>query len=255
MKQRRKLVAGNWKMNASLESNKQLIEGFIPEVSVAVDVSIFCPAPYLGQVATLLAGSQVRFGAQDVSVYEKGAYTGEVSGSMLKEFGATQVLVGHSERRMYHGETNDLVAKKAVAALNAGVTPIVCVGETLQERQSGQVETIIAAQLDPVFSQCAFAIMNGAWNLVIAYEPVWAIGTGVTATPEQAQEVHAMIRARLKAILGENVSQSTRIVYGGSVKPSNAEEIFSKEDIDGGLIGGAALSSADFSGIIRAARG
>jgi len=252
---RKKLVAGNWKMNGSFDANEALILGFLPEVDDQVDVSVFCPFPYLSQVARLLEGQGVAHGAQDVSSKASGAFTGEVSVDMLKEFGVMQVLVGHSERRQYHAESSVAVAEKAVAALAGSVTPIVCVGETLAEREAGQVEAVIASQLDPVIELCARYVENGAWNLVIAYEPVWAIGTGVTASPEQAQEVHAMIRQRLRAMLGAEVAQSTRILYGGSVKPANASEIFSKVDIDGGLIGGAALSSTDFSGIIRAARG
>lgn len=252
---RKKLVAGNWKMNGSFDANEGLILGFLAEVNPQVDVSVFCPFPYLAQVGKLLEGQQVAFGAQDVSSKASGAYTGEVSVAMLNEFAVTQVLVGHSERRQYHAESSVAVAEKAAAAISGGITPIVCVGETLAEREAGQVEAVIASQLDPVVERCAKFVQNGAWNLAIAYEPVWAIGTGVTASPEQAQEVHAMIRARLNAMLGPEVAQSTRILYGGSVKPGNASEIFAKEDIDGGLIGGAALSSDDFSGIIRAARG
>lgn len=252
---RKKLVAGNWKMNGNFDANEGLILGFLAEVDQQVDVSVFCPFPYLAQVGKLLESQLVAFGAQDVSAKASGAYTGEVSVDMLNEFGVSQVLVGHSERRQYHAESSITVAEKAVAAISGGITPIVCVGETLVEREAGRVEAVIAAQLDPVIEQCAKFIENGVWNLVIAYEPVWAIGTGVTASPEQAQEVHAMIRARLNAMLGAEVAQSTRILYGGSVKPGNASEIFAKEDIDGGLIGGAALSSDDFSGIIRAARG
>lgn len=252
---RTKLVAGNWKMNGGLESNQALIQGFKSDVLPGVDVSVFCPFPYLTQVRDLVKDSLIQFGSQDVSAQTSGAFTGEVSVSMLKEFGVTQVIVGHSERRQYHAESSQLVASKAVAAIQAGLLPIVCVGETLAERQSGQVESVIASQLDPVIEKAASFVKDGVWPLVIAYEPVWAIGTGVTATPEQAQEVHQMIRSRLQAALGVNVAQSTRILYGGSVKPANAKEIFSKPDIDGGLIGGAALSASDFSGIIRAARG
>ncbi|MCQ8897234.1 triose-phosphate isomerase [Limnobacter humi] len=255
MSKRTKFVAGNWKMNGSLAANQALIEGFASEVQSGVDVSVFCPFPYLAQVAGLVKGTGISFGSQDVSAKASGAYTGEVSVSMLKEFGVTQTLVGHSERRSFHAESSEAVALKAVAALEGGLMPIVCVGETLAERESGLVESVLAAQLDPVVEHCSRFVSNDTWNLVIAYEPVWAIGTGVTASPEQAQAVHAMIRARLKAMLGEVVAQSTRILYGGSVKPGNAAEIFAKEDIDGGLIGGAALSSSDFSGIIRAARG
>jgi triosephosphate isomerase (TIM) len=252
---RKKLVAGNWKMNGDFDSNEALVLGFLAEVDDHVDVSVFCPFPYLSQVSRLLENQQVVYGAQDVSAKASGAYTGEVSVAMLKEFGVQQVLVGHSERRQYHAESSLTVAEKAVAALSGGITPIVCLGETLAERKAGQVESVIASQLDPVVEHCSKFVENNRWNLVIAYEPVWAIGTGVTASPEQAQEVHAMIRQRLQAMLGPEIAQSTRILYGGSVKPGNAGEIFAKVDIDGGLIGGAALSATDFSGIIRAARG
>ncbi|WP_370264438.1 triose-phosphate isomerase [Limnobacter sp.] len=255
MTNRKKLVAGNWKMNGSLDANEALVLGILPEADGAVDVSVFCPFPYLGQLQRLLKGAGVQFGAQDMSAHLSGAYTGEVSVAMLKEFGVSQVIVGHSERRTYHAESSDIVAKKASLAIQNGVTPIVCLGETLGQREAGQVESVIASQLDPVIAECSKFVSDGVWNLVIAYEPVWAIGTGVTASPEQAQEVHAMIRQRLQAMLGEALAQSTRILYGGSVKPGNAAEIFAKVDIDGGLIGGAALSSDDFSGIIRAARG
>jgi triosephosphate isomerase (TIM) len=252
---RTKLVAGNWKMNGGLVANEALIKGFQADAQAGVDVSVFCPFPYLTQVQGLVKGTSIQFGSQDVSAQASGAFTGEVSVAMLKEFGVTQVIVGHSERRQYHAETSQTVAAKTVAAIEGGLLPIVCVGETLAEREAGQVESVIASQLDPVIEKAASFVKNGLWPLVIAYEPVWAIGTGVTASPEQAQDVHQMIRARLLAALGANVAQSTRILYGGSVKPANAQEIFSKPDIDGGLIGGAALSASDFSGIIRAAKG
>jgi triosephosphate isomerase len=252
---RKKLVAGNWKMNGNFAFNEALVLGFLNQVDEQVDVSVFCPFPYLDQLRKLLDGQRIVFGAQDVSPNNQGAYTGEVSVEMLKEFGVKQVLVGHSERRQYHGESNITVAQKAEAAMAGGLEPIVCVGETLSQREMGNVEAVIASQLDPVISYCSKFIENGMWKLIVAYEPVWAIGTGVTASPEQAQEIHAVIRDRFSAMLGVQLAQTTRILYGGSVKPSNASEIFSKVDIDGGLIGGASLSSDDFSGIIRAARG
>lgn len=251
---RKKWVAGNWKMNGSLSSNKALIEGFSSEVDSSVDVSVFCPFPYLTQVLELVDGSPIVCGAQDVSAHQSGAYTGEVSCSMLQEFGVTQVLVGHSERRTYHGETSGVVAEKAKAAIEADLFPIVCVGETLAEREAGLVESVLASQLDPVLEKTGTFVNNSIWPLAIAYEPVWAIGTGVTASPEQAQQAHEIIRKRVAATLGLEVAQHTRILYGGSVKPENAAEIFQQTDIDGGLIGGAALKSTDFSGIIRAAR-
>lgn len=255
MAMRRKLVAGNWKMNGGLHANAELINGFLPAAAGDVDVSVFCPFPYLAQLHELLRDSNVCLGAQDVSTQQHGAYTGEVSVSMLKEFGVGQVLVGHSERRSIHAESSLLVAQKAVCALEAGITPIVCIGETLKEREAGLVESVVASQIDPIVESCSRFVVDGRWNLIVAYEPVWAIGTGVTATPGQAQEVHALIRHRLSAMLGSGLAESTRILYGGSVKSSNAAEIFEQEDIDGGLIGGASLSPVDFSGIIRAARG
>lgn len=255
MTSRKKFVAGNWKMNGSLATNQSLIKGFVQEVDGSVDVAVFVPAPYLVQIQGLCSDTPIKWGAQDVSSKSEGAYTGEVSLSMLQEFGVTHVLVGHSERRTYHAESSHTVAEKAQAAIQAGVVPVVCVGETLQERQANRVLEVIHSQLDPVLQLCGVYAQNNAWPVVVAYEPVWAIGTGVTASPEQAQEVHAAIRSYLAEKLGEGVAQSTRILYGGSVKPGNASEIFAKNDIDGGLIGGAALSSSDFSGIIRAARG
>ena len=255
MKARKKLVAGNWKLNGSLAGNEALIKGFAPEVDGSVDVSVFCPFPYLAQVRQLTATTSIQFGSQDVSAQSDGAYTGEVSVQMLKEFGVTQVIVGHSERRTLHGESSESVANKAVVAIQGGLMPLVCVGETLEQREAGKVEEVLAEQLDPVIEKASQFVKDGSWPLVIAYEPVWAIGTGVTASPEQAQEAHLIIRNRLEAALGAEMAQSTRILYGGSVKPGNAQEIFSQPDIDGGLIGGAALKSDDFSGIIRAARG
>lgn len=255
MATRKKFVAGNWKLNGSLAANKELIKGFAPEADGSIDVSVFCPFPYLSQINELTKDTSVQFGAQDVSAQGSGAFTGEVSVDMLKEFGATQVIVGHSERRTLHGETSKTVALKTVAAIAGGLLPVVCVGETLQEREAGKVEEVLASQLDPIIEHASKYVSNGIWPLVVAYEPVWAIGTGVTASPEQAQQAHELIRNRIEAALGVEVAQSTRILYGGSVKPSNAEEIFSQPDIDGGLIGGAALKFDDFSGIIRAARG
>lgn len=255
MATRKKFVAGNWKLNGSLASNEALIKGFAADVDDSVDVSVFCPFPYLAQIHQLVSGTTIQFGSQDVSAHSGGAYTGEVSVSMLKEFGVKQVIVGHSERRTLHGETSTMVALKAVAAIEGGLFPIVCIGETLQEREAGKVEEVLASQLDPVIEHAAKFVSNNLWPLVIAYEPVWAIGTGVTATPEQAQQTHKVIRDRIESALGAEVAQGVRILYGGSVKPSNAKEIFSQPDIDGGLIGGAALKFDDFSGIIRAARG
>ena len=224
------------------------------EQFATVEVAVLPPFVDIRSVQTLVDGDRLLlgYGAQDLSVHDSGAYTGEVGGPMLAKLGCTYVVVGHSERREYHAEDDALVNAKALAALRNGLTPIVCVGERLEVREDGGQIGHCTAQLTAALAGIA---PEQAQTVVIAYEPVWAIGTGVTATPEQAQAVHAMIRARLKAMLGEALAQSTRILYGGSVKPSNAAEIFAKEDIDGGLIGGAALSSSDFSGIIRAARG
>lgn len=259
MTDRKKLVAGNWKMNGSLEENQLLINALKHDLnennSGAVDVSFFCPSPYLSQLHVLLKGTRFSYGSQDISEQLSGAYTGQISAKMVREFGATQVIVGHSERRAYQSESSRLVASKAQTAIENNLLPIVCVGETLEHRESNQVESVLAEQLDPIIEKTAAFVKASEWPLVIAYEPVWAIGTGVTASPDQAQAVHVLIRERVAAALGTEVSQSLRILYGGSVKPSNAEEIFSQNDIDGGLIGGASLKSDDFSGIIRAVKG
>ncbi|MBK8015663.1 MAG: triose-phosphate isomerase [Betaproteobacteria bacterium] len=247
---RSKFVAGNWKMNGSLAANEALLSALaaapgIPRGGVAV----LAPFPYLGQCADLLRGSTVSWGAQDVSVHESGAYTGEVSGSMLLEFGCRFVVVGHSERRAMHGETSELVARKAVAAVKAGLTPIVCVGETLQERESGRTQSVIGEQLDAVLSTAGMEVVGKS---ILAYEPVWAIGTGKTATPAQAQEVHSFIRRRV-AGKDAGCAEGVLILYGGSVKGSNAGALFSEPDVDGGLVGGASLVAADFLEICKAA--
>lgn len=205
------------------------------------------PAPYLAQCQALLTGSPIGWGAQDVSAQVSGAYTGEVSVAMLADFGCRYVIVGHSERRAYHAESSELVAKKALAALAAGLTPIVCVGETLAEREAGQTFVVVRNQLDAVL-----ALVGERFNeIVIAYEPVWAIGTGKTATPEMAQEVHARLRAQL-AEKNAIAAGTVQILYGGSMKPDNAAELMAQPDIDGGLIGGAALKAADFLAIVHA---
>ncbi len=248
---RRTLIAGNWKMNGSLAANDVLLAGLKQGVGGdLVDVAVCVPAPYLAQCAAALQGTSIRLGAQDVSTSVSGAYTGEVSGAMLQDFGCRYVIVGHSERRSYHGETSAVVARKALAALAAGLTPIVCVGETLDERDAERTAAVVGAQLDAVLD--AVAVSDLA-KLVIAYEPVWAIGTGKTATPQMAQAVHAVLRARLAATDAEAASQ-VQILYGGSMKPDNAADLLAMADIDGGLIGGAALKAADFNAIIAAAR-
>ncbi|MAF01179.1 MULTISPECIES: triose-phosphate isomerase [unclassified Herbaspirillum] len=247
---RRKLVAGNWKMNGSLAANAALVAGIKEGLPAdACDVAVCVPAPYLAQVQGAVAGSAVALGAQDMSAHASGAFTGEVSAAMLQEFGVQYVILGHSERRAYHGESDAAVAAKTAAALKAGLAPVVCVGETLEQREAGQTNEIAGGQLDVVLA--ALSVEEAA-RIVVAYEPVWAIGTGKTATPEMAQEVHAMLRARLGAKSAEAAAK-VRVLYGGSMKPDNAEQLLAMADIDGGLIGGAALKAADFLAIIKAA--
>jgi len=247
---RRKLIAGNWKMNGSLAANAALLDGIKSELpQSSCDVAVCAPAPYLAQCKSVLSGTPVSWGAQDVSVHESGAYTGEVAASMLTDFGSTYVIVGHSERRSYHGETSELVAAKAVRAIKAGLVPIVCVGESLEEREAGKTDSVVGAQLDAVLSVLG---AEDCSKMVIAYEPVWAIGTGKTATPQMAQEVHAVLRARVAA-KNPAAAESVQILYGGSMKPDNAKELLAMQDIDGGLIGGAALKAADFLAIVRSA--
>lgn len=247
MKARKKLVAGNWKMQGSRAANAELLGGILQAGPFGADVAVCVPAPYLGEVGITLAGSAIGWGAQDCSAHEQGAYTGEVSVSMLSEFGCRYVIVGHSERRAYHGETDQQVADKAKRALSKGITPIVCVGETLGQREAGQTDEVVKRQLSAVIHALGPCI----GEIVVAYEPVWAIGTGKTASPEQAQEVHAMLRAQLHA--ASQRAGEMRLLYGGSVKPDNAASLFGQPDIDGGLIGGAALKAADFVAICRAA--
>ncbi|AKH20347.1 triose-phosphate isomerase [Sedimenticola thiotaurini] len=248
---RQPLVAGNWKMNGSLESISLLLQGIkagMGDVKRAA-VAVCAPAIYLPAVQQQLQGSGIGWGGQDVSAEASGAYTGEIATSMLKDFGCQYVIVGHSERRAYHGETDELVARKYAAARAAGLIPILCVGETLDEREQGVTESVVARQLDAVIQlEGVGALADG----VVAYEPVWAIGTGKTATPEQAQEVHGFIRQRV-AEQDATVAEGLRILYGGSMKPDNAQELIAKPDIDGGLIGGASLNAADFLGICTAA--
>ena len=244
---RKTLVVGNWKMHGSRPANAELLAGILASRPFTADVAVCVPFPYLFEAAATLAVSDIRWGAQDVSAHEQGAYTGEVSAAMLAECGCRYALVGHSERRAYHGESDQLVADKAKALLARGVTPIVCVGETLAERDAGQTEAVVKRQLAAVIHTLAHC----AGEIVVAYEPVWAIGTGRTATPEQAQAVHAVLRAQLQAATGHG--DRMRILYGGSVKPDNAATLFAMPDIDGGLIGGASLKAADFVAICRAA--
>jgi len=244
---RRKLVVGNWKMNGSHPANAELLAGITAARPFGCDVAVCVPFPYLSETAVALAASEVRWGAQDCSAHEQGAYTGEVSAAMLAEFGCRYAIVGHSERRQYHGETDQLVADKAKAALAKGITPIVCVGETLAQREAGEIEAVVKRQLSAVIHTLAHC----AGEMVVAYEPVWAIGTGKVATPEQAQAVHALLRAQLKAATPH--ADAMKILYGGSMKPDNAVSLLTQPDIDGGLIGGASLKAADFVAICRAA--
>ena len=243
------LIAGNWKMNGSLASNAALLDGVrAGAAGLKAELAVCVPAPYLAQVQSALAGSGVNWGAQDLSVHDSGAYTGEVSAAMLGDFACRYVIVGHSERRSYHGETDDVVAQKAVRALSAGLVPIVCVGETLAEREQGATDAVVIRQLKPVLE----AVGADLAKIVVAYEPVWAIGTGKTATPDMAQQVHELIRATL-AQADAAAAATVRILYGGSMKPDNAGELLAKPDIDGGLIGGASLKAVDFLAIAKAA--
>lgn len=254
----RKLVAGNWKMNGSLDANKRLLDEVLAGLQAQppqCDVAVCPPFPYLVQVQDWQDRSRradgqalLCLGAQDVSAHASGAFTGDVSAAMLQEVGVAYVIVGHSERRKYQGESDAAVAQKALAAQKAGMTPIVCLGETLPERDAGQALAVVERQLQAVLAVPEL----DASRVVLAYEPVWAIGTGRTATPEQAQEVHAALRGQLRAVLGEKAAQ-VRILYGGSMNPGNAAELLAQPDIDGGLIGGAALKAADFLAIVAAA--
>ncbi len=248
---RQPLVAGNWKMNGSLASVRALVDGIkagIGEITTA-EMTVCPPYVYIPRVAELLAGSAISVGAQDVSDQEAGAYTGEVAANMLTDIGCKYVIVGHSERRNIYGESDGFTAGKFIAARKAGLVPILCVGELLEEREQGVTEQVIERQLDAVIKLEGAAALGSA---VIAYEPVWAIGTGKTATPDQAQEVHAFIRGKLAA-LDTAVAGKVRILYGGSMNPGNAAELLAMPDIDGGLIGGAALKPADFLAIGKAA--
>jgi triosephosphate isomerase len=247
---RRRIVAGNWKLHGDHAFAHALLDALVATPAPAgVERVVLPPLPYLCDLAEHYGASGIAFGAQDVSANEKGAYTGEVSASMLVDVGARYGLVGHSERRQYHNEGSELVARKFLAARNAGLIPILCVGETLQQRESGQTEYCIERQLQPLFELGGAAVLEGA---VVAYEPVWAIGTGHTASPEQAQAIHAFIRGEVAA-RDAKIAGSLPILYGGSCKPDNAAALFSQPDVDGGLIGGASLVAADFLAIAAAA--
>ena len=237
-------------MNGSRTSNAVLLSEIVAGLAASGAASAVCvPAPYLAQCQAHLAGSALAWGAQDVSAHAGGAYTGEISTAMLQDFGCSYVVIGHSERRAYHGESDAQVAAKTVAALAAGITPIVCIGETLAQREAGQTDAVVAQQLGAVLAAIA---ADDVAKLVLAYEPVWAIGTGKTATPQMAQDVHQVLRSQLAA-KNAVAAAGVQILYGGSMKPENAKELMAMPDIDGGLIGGAALKAADFLAIIHAA--
>lgn len=243
-----KLIAGNWKMNGAMAANASLVEAVLAGMPVSPCAIAMCvPAPYLAQVGGLLHGKTIALGAQDVSAHESGAYTGEVSAAMLRDLTVRYAIVGHSERRQYHLETDAVVADKARQALSMGITPIVCVGETLAQRESGATEEVVRRQLAAVIHVNGHCISE----IVVAYEPIWAIGTGKTASPQQAQQVHAVLRAQLKAATTQ--PGRVHILYGGSMNAGNAAQLLAEPDIDGGLIGGASLKPADFLAIIAAA--
>ena len=244
----KKRIFGNWKMNGSLASNAALLDSLTQGLGHAdCEIAVCAPAPYLAQLQSLLSGSAIAIGAQDVSAQAGGAFTGEVSGAMLREFGVRYVLVGHSERRQYHAESDEMVARKAQAALASGITPVVCVGETLAQREAGETEAVVRRQLSAVVQRNGHCLSE----IVLAYEPVWAIGTGLTATPAQAQAVHAVLRAQLLA--ATTAAARVPILYGGSMNAANAAELLAQADIDGGLVGGASLKAADFLAIVACA--
>ena len=247
----KKLIAGNWKMNGSLAANQALVQAMLDGLKGSVpnaEMALCAPSPYLAQMQSLLVGTPIAWGSQDVSAQEQGAFTGEISAAMLKDFACRYAIVGHSERRQYHGETDVTVANKAQRVLAVGITPIVCVGETLAEREAGLTETVVKRQLAAVIH----AVTHCTSEIVVAYEPVWAIGTGKTATPEMAQTVHAVLRAQLAAATEH--PKRIKILYGGSMNAANAASLLAQPDIDGGLIGGASLKAADFLQIVAAAQ-
>jgi len=246
---RRTFVAGNWKMHGSLAANDTLLTAILAGMAdTKAQVAVCAPYPYLSQIQSRLAGTALAWGAQNLSQHAKGAYTGEVSAAMLSDFGCRYVIVGHSERRALYGESDELVAEKYAAAQAAGLTPILCVGETLDEREACLTEQVVGRQLAAVLARCGAGSLAKA---VVAYEPVWAIGTGMTATPDQAQAVHAFIRGQVRA-LDAAVAEGVIIQYGGSVKAANAAVLFAQPDIDGGLVGGASLDADEFLAICKA---
>lgn len=248
---RQPLIAGNWKMNGSKQSVTALLDGVktgMGDVAKA-EVAVCAPAIYIPLVQELLQGSAVAWGGEDLSVHDSGAYTGEISAAMLNDFGCKYVLVGHSERRTYHHENDELVAEKFAVAVTAGLVPVLCIGETLEEREQGITEEVVVRQIEAVITRVGIDSLGKG---VIAYEPVWAIGTGMTATPEMAQDAHATIRTRI-AKSDATVADNMRILYGGSMNAANAAELLAQSDIDGGLIGGASLQAKDFLAIACAA--
>lgn len=253
---RRKLVVGNWKMHGDLSSNAQLLSDIVKGLSHLkhADYVVCPPNPYLFQARELLTGSNIAWGGQNVNQHEKGAFTGAVAAHMLTDLGCTYVLLGHSERRVLFNETNLTAAARFDASIRAGLTPVLCVGETLAEHEAGLTEVIIASQMDAVMATLNDENFSSAMrvNMVFAYEPVWAVGTGKTATPEQAQAVHAFIRHRI-ARRNSEAAAHVRIVYGGSIKANNAKKLFAMPDVDGGLVGGASLSAQEFIAICKAA--
>ena len=248
---RQTLVAGNWKMNGSLESIKSLLDGIKAGAGdvTSAEMAVCCPAVYIDTVSSRLNGTSIAFGGQDISTHESGAYTGEIAGSMWNDFNCKYVIIGHSERRTYHNESDELVAEKFEVSRKAGLIPLFCIGETLEEREGGITEEVVARQVNAVIDRLGVDMLGEG---VIAYEPVWAIGTGVTATPEQAQETHAYIRSMI-AEKSLAVADKIQILYGGSMNAGNAAELLACADIDGGLIGGASLKPADFLAIGKAA--
>ena len=246
---RQTLVAGNWKLNGSKESIQELLKGILSGMSEAKsEVAVCSPYIYIPMVEEILKGTNIAYGSQDISEYDSGAYTGEISGPMLNDFSCDYVIVGHSERRTLFGEKDVDTAKKFAAAQKHGLTPILCVGELLEERENGTTEDVVSRQLDAVINLVGVEALE---NAVIAYEPVWAIGTGKTASPQQAQDVHSFIRGKI-ASSNKDVAEKVQILYGGSVNGGNADELFAMPDIDGGLIGGASLKADDFLAICRA---
>lgn len=246
---RKIFIAGNWKMNTDLQSAKDLAAGLTQVDASNVDVAVIPPSVYLSSVGTVLTDSPVSLGAQNMHSEKSGAYTGELSGTMLKDIGCSYVLCGHSERRTLFGESSEWVGVKVAAAHQSGLLPILCIGETLEEREAGKVAEVLIHQLDRGLAELT---PDQVSTTTIAYEPVWAIGTGRTASPEQAQDAHRMIRSRLAETFGSSISETVRIQYGGSVKPQNAAELLQQPDIDGALVGGASLNAESFTAIIEA---